>query len=329
MASEEHKRLAQYIKDVHQSLRKSTLKLGAEAAWQIHCENFDTLLKYAHCMEKLATTHWENNCVSDTSEATSRIKWVVDFCHDYFINKGHLKYTERDTNIAQKIDVQIEEEEIFTTPLKLIDVGSCYNPFRVYDIFDVLAVDLYPANSSVFRCDFLNVNIYKQNKFSESTVTELSENTFNIVTFCFLLEYIPSSELRIAACEKAYKLLKPGGVLIVTTPDSKHVGANSKIIKCWRYTLAHIGFNRIKYEKLRYMHCMVFRKTLNKEIAIRWAKLYKEPYMEYAIHIPQDSNNCTDKNCTTDASNNESGVNDFQELPFNPVEEQTTSKKSN
>lgn len=314
MASEEHKLLSQYIKDVHLSLRKSTLKLGADTAWQNHCNSEEILSKYAQYMQKLATTHWETNCNSETSEATSRIKWVVEFCYDYFINSNFMKYREKELLISQKIELPVDVEESFPDPIKMLDVGSCYNPFKVYDIFDVLAIDLCPANTSVLQCDFLNVNIGTCNFIEETITTQLQEESFDVVTFCFLLEYIPSSELRILACEKAYRLLKPGGLLIINTPDSKHVGANSKIIKCWRYTLAHIGFNRIKYEKAKFMHCMAFRKSLNKEIAKRWAILYKESYMKYAIHIPQDFNVIEEVfNAAIDKDN---VAEDFQELPF-------------
>ncbi|CAH0677777.1 unnamed protein product [Spodoptera exigua] len=269
-------------------------------------------------MQKLATTHWETNCNSDTSEATSRIKWAVDFCNEYFNNHLYKKYRDKEILISQNIGLQVDLEESFSDPIKLLDVGSCYNPFNVYKIFDVLAIDLYPANSSVLKCDFLNVDIGNCHLINESSATQLQKESFDVITFCFLLEYIPSSELRISACENAYKLLKPGGILIINTPDSKHVGANSKIMKCWRYTLAQIGFNRIKYEKAKFMHCMAFRKSLKKEIAQRWALLYKEPYMEYAIHIPQDSNvieeafDVTQPNKDTVLHN----LTNLQELPF-------------
>ncbi|CAG5046228.1 unnamed protein product [Parnassius apollo] len=186
MANEEHKLLAQYIKEVHASLRKDSYKIGVQKAWQEHCKNEKVLSAYAKCMEQLATIHWE--------------------------------------------------------------------------------------------------------------------------------------KLRIEACKRAYYVLKPGGLLIINTPDSKHVGANSKLMKCWRYTLACLGFSRIKYEKFKHMHCLAFRKSLDKEIPRRWVKLCKEPYMEFSLKIPQDflcdgeDENMSDySSCTNCVADMEL----FEELPFN------------
>lgn len=315
MASEEHKSLAHYLKQVHSSLRKASNKFGAEQAWREHCDNKDTLKTYAQCMEKLATTHWTENSNSETSEAVSRIKWNADFCHDYFVNKSYIKYRLKEIDIASKIKMTIATEESFSNPIKLCDVGSCYNPFSIYKFLDVIAIDLCPANNSVYECDFLNVSIGSKLDISEGKVSQLCENYFDAVTFCFLLEYIPSPDLRLKACDNAYRILKPGGLLLINTPDSKHVGANSKIMKCWQFALANIGFSRIKYEKFKHMHCMAFRKNICKDTAVRWANLHRETYMQCAIHIPQDFLKEIEigdySNVKTDVS-----VDDFQELPF-------------
>lgn len=318
MANQDHLLLSQYIKDVHSSLRKTSFKLGAEKAWQEHCKNQGMLVKYADYMQKLATTHWENNCASDKSEASSRIEWAANFCNNYFTTKEYEKYRENDQNIASKINLMNLEitEVTYSDPLKLIDVGSCYNPFKKYENFDVLAIDLCPANISVLQCDFLSVPIGTQTVIEDTKVVKLQENSYDIVTFCFLLEYIPSSDLRISACEKALSLLRPGGLLIVNTPDSKHAGANCKLMKCWRYTLAKIGFNRIKYEKFRHMHCMAFRKSLHKDIAARWAKLHNDLFMKFAIHIPQDFQNNDYEHKDRQQQQCLASKLDFQEMPF-------------
>lgn len=315
MASDEHKSLAHYLKEVHSSLRKASCRLGAEQAWQEHCDKKGILKTYAYCMEKLATTHWTENANSESSKAVSRIKWNADFCHDYFVNKSFLKYRLKEKEIASKINATILQEESFSDPIKLCDVGSCYNPFSIYDFLDVLAIDLFPANNLVYECDFLNVSIGSKLDITDFKVTQLCENYFDVVTFCFVLEYIPSPDLRLKACENAYNILKSGGLLLINTPDSKHVGANSKIMKCWQYTLANIGFSRLKYEKFKHMHCMAFRKAISKDTAVRWASLHRKAFMQYAIYIPQDFV----KEIETEESSNvkiETSVDDFQELPF-------------
>lgn len=317
MANQDHQLLSRFIKDVHTSLRKTSHELGAERAWHEHCKNQSMLEKYADYMQKLATTHWENNCANDTSEASSRIEWAVHYCNNYFINKEYENYRDKEQAIACKIELNLESTETFSEPLKLIDVGSCYNPFRKYDNFNVTAIDLCPANNSVLQCDFLCIPVGNETIIKGPKVVQLQQDSYDIVIFCFLLEYIPSSDLRISACEKALSILRPGGLLIINTPDSKHVGANSKIMKCWRYTLAQIGFNRIKYEKFKHMHCMAFRKSLHKDIAARWAKIHYESFMEFAIHIPQDFHNLdTESNDDQHQSLYSDLIQDFQEMPF-------------
>ncbi|XP_028158620.1 S-adenosylmethionine sensor upstream of mTORC1 [Ostrinia furnacalis] len=314
MASEEHKELASYLKNVHSKLRKASAKNGSDRAWLDHCANKDVLETYAHCMEKLATTHWTTNCASDTSGATSRIQWTADFCFDYFLNEQYMRFKAKERNIAEKNNLVQDEDEHFSNPVHFLDVGSCYNPFKVYEYLNVFAIDLCPANNSVLQCDFLNVLVGAETIINNCEVKQMRSSSFEVVAFCYLLEYIPDSNLRILACQKAYSLLKPGGLLIINTPDSKHVGANSKLMKCWRYTLACIGFMRIKYEKFKHMHCMAFRKTLHKDVAIRWATIHKELGMEYAINIPQDFNEDPDESLLDKGV--QSDIKDFQELPF-------------
>ncbi|XP_046972328.1 S-adenosylmethionine sensor upstream of mTORC1 [Vanessa cardui] len=314
MASEEHKQLAHFLKTVHSTLRSSSAALGSDTAWQNHCSNKDVLHTYAKFMQKLATTHWEENSSDKLNSASSRIKWCADFSYDYFVNKSFEKCSQKEVEIGENNDIRINEKEQFSEPYKLLDVGSCYNPFKIYDFFDVLAIDLCPANEYVMECDFLQVSIGTDTNIVENKVKQLQENNFDIVTFCFLLEYIPTSEMRIKACENAYRLLKIGGLLLISTPDSKHVGANSKLMKCWRHTLANLGFSRIRYEKFRHMHCMAFRKCLNKDIAVRWAVIHKESYMDGSLHIPQDFSNVCKNSINCHEIKVE--VKDFAELPF-------------
>ena len=59
-------------------------------------------------------------------------------------------------------DTGVVEANNITRKIRLLDVGSCYNPFESCSnaaAFSVTALDLCPAKDSVFICDFLKVSI--------------------------------------------------------------------------------------------------------------------------------------------------------------------------
>lgn len=51
------------------------------------------------------------------------------------------------------------ESPDFDRKIRLVDVGSCYNPFKHCTAFDTVALDLCPTDPSVYKCDFLNLEI--------------------------------------------------------------------------------------------------------------------------------------------------------------------------
>ncbi|XP_017772370.1 PREDICTED: probable methyltransferase BTM2 homolog [Nicrophorus vespilloides] len=295
MASTEHLKLSTFIKDVHKRLREDSKSIGPEAAWKKHCEDATTLNQYADSMKELATIHWKQNEDKEKSKAFSRISWIYKQAVGYF-REGGLDYQrdrEKSISIILNIDGSVYKDFENERQLKLLDVGSCYNPFQQFDEFDVLAIDIAPANDNVKKCDFLNIDIVDGSDINTTvdTVISLKNESFAVVVFSLLLEYLPSAEQRLCCCQNAYDLLIPEGILIIITPDAKHVGANAKYMKSWRFVLAKMGFSRIKYEKLTYLHCMVFRKSVNPAVAQRWAKMNEDKNVYDSINIPQDFNN--------------------------------------
>lgn len=292
MASAEHMKLSTLIKSVHSDLRLKSQAIGFQKAWNDHCKNDNLLKEYSDAMRTLATNHWQNN-FTEKSKAFCRVEWIHKYSLYYFFdNEGiseKLRQRQRELEIAEKIDIQIDlafpcSNRFF----KLLDVGSCYNPFSVYDIFEVTAIDIAPASPKVDKMDFLKSVIGSK---LDVNANELPKNYFDIVVFSLLLEYIPCPDLRFECCVKAIELLKPEGLLFIITPDSKHVGANAQLMKSWRHMLAEIGFSRIKYEKLPHIHCIVFRKSIHLRIAERWAILHKNNRIFKEMVIPQDSPN--------------------------------------
>lgn len=288
MACDEHIQLANFIKAVHRNLREETRKFGAEVAWRKHCENATDLNKYASAMKQLATKHWEASYKNEESKTFSRIAWVYDSCKDYFDVKLFVQ-RRKEEEIANKLNLHTSVQICGSVDkIQLLDVGSCYNPFCTFTDFNVTAIDIAPASNDVYTCDFLQVNIGNKMQVTDTTIKVLPKNTFHVIVFSLVLEYLPTAEQRILFCENAYKLLITEGILVIITPDSKHANANTKFVKTWRYLLAQLGFSRITVEKLRHINCMLFRKCLRQEIAQRWAEMHNS-YKEYdSLVIPQD-----------------------------------------
>lgn len=293
MASNKHLMLSEFIKGLHQQLRDDSRKIGSEEAWNKHCSNKEQLQLYAQAMKELAINHWDNN-MCGSSKKVSRIIWVYDVCLDYFWNNKLECYRNKEIEVAQKINVTLDKNQLVAymhQPIKMLDVGSCYNPFSNYkEYFDVLPIDIAPATPDVFQCDFLKVDIDTYTEVNSDEVKKLGRNSFHVIVFSLLLEYLPNPELRLLCCQRAYNLLIHEGLLLIITPDSKHVGANAKLMKSWRFILAKLGLTRICYIKLQHIHCMAFRKSLSNKTAERWAELHQSESFYEEIFIPQDFN---------------------------------------
>ncbi|CAH1107699.1 unnamed protein product [Psylliodes chrysocephalus] len=312
-----HLEVSGFIKKVHEQLREQSKILGIERAWENHCTDSEKLKKYALAMKELATKYWEKS--RDHSSDISRITWVYHACVDYFIT-NIFNIREKELEIARKINknLEISVKSNFNKKLKILDVGSCYNPFREFNIFEVTALDIAPAANDVHKCDFLQVDLGQTLQLQNNEIQQLPGDYFDVVVFSLLLEYLPSPVQRKVACEKAYNLLKSEGLLLVITPDSNHVGSNAKYIKSWRFVISNMGFSRIKYEKLKHIHCMAFRKSINKEIPKRWADIHKNEQVFDEIFIPQDFKQIPENNeyISSAKFETEGIVKVNKELPF-------------
>lgn len=321
MASNEQIQLSNFLKAVHRNLREETRKFGAAEAWQRHCANEADLCKYALAMKELATKYWDVNCKKEGSKAHSRIVWVYETCREYF-NISIVLQRKKELALAHKLNINVFDNLLTNVEIiQLLDVGSCYNPFAVFSDLIVTAIDIAPATTDVYKCDFLNVNISNMILVADAEIKSLPINTFHVVVFSLVLEYLPTAEQRLLFCKKAYELLMTEGILIIITPDSKHANANMKFMKTWRYFLAQLGFSRIKLHKLSHINCMVFRKCIKLEIVQRWAEIHSS-YKEYdSFVIPQDFNRCSNnyrepvlRHCKD--NDNGSSMLLFTELPY-------------
>ncbi|EDW59978.1 S-adenosylmethionine sensor upstream of mTORC1 [Drosophila virilis] len=298
MATEEHQRLANIVKSCHDSLRQLTKLYGAERAWQEHTgpHNAKKLAEYADAMQQLAGI-WESNTNKTELQARSRIKWTIDYITKYFYTEGiYLQKRQREQRLLASYNELADSECAYMDEppdrVRLLDVGSCFNPFGNIPHLEVTAIDLCPAPGAlVLQGDFLTVDVdatLKQPEISNQSVKKLPAGYYHCVIFSLLLEYMPSAEQRLLCCQKAYELLGPEGILVIITPDSQHVGKNASIMKNWRFALAKLGLLRVRFEKLPHITCMVFRRAISQHLSQHWASVHREEGICETIRIPQD-----------------------------------------
>lgn len=198
----EGKRLAEVVRRTHKHLRKQ-YKLGEDAAqvWKQHTQHEEDLQTYANAMHTLATQHWE----ARQQVNTSRVIWIHSAIMEYFQGGEMQRTTEKEMRKIEHLDLKADDSDLangcklpLTSKVRLLDVGSCYNPFLVYDEFDVTAIDLCPAHLSVKRCDFLSLEVCTEVRKEEDIKNSRGSDkcqTTNISPTNILLETNSSSNI--------------------------------------------------------------------------------------------------------------------------------------
>ncbi|GFX01740.1 s-adenosylmethionine sensor upstream of mTORC1 [Trichonephila clavipes] len=337
MDKSEHGSLVNTIQEVHDKLRKSLqISNDPNKVWEEHVkEEEDLRNKYAKAMLELATKVWDGK--------ECRIEWSYKTCIDYFFCGGMERFLTREEKIRELESLspssrkkRIKELEvlkekkitgfsntailikkqylIINEKLKLLDIGSCFNPFSKFPEFSCTALDLTPATEDVLQCDFLHLKVQKTIDDENISKINFYEESFDVVVMSLVLEYLPASEQRAAFCFKAWQLLKQYGLCIIITPDSKSVHCNAPMIKSWKVALEKIGFKRVKYDKLTHLQCMAFAKVCRfSEIDITTCKSVAD-----LLYIRQDFKSYDEDLPPTDDRSEEENQNicdQFLELP--------------
>lgn len=127
---------------------------SASAVWQDHVQDRHGLRTYSSAMKRLATGPWAGR------EDGGRIEWCVATCQEYFSSRLEqllLKDLRRmDHSMPTCVPSSLlphspEEVRAVVSAVqggkrwRLLDVGSCYNPFLDWPQFEVTAVDIAPA----------------------------------------------------------------------------------------------------------------------------------------------------------------------------------------
>eukprot|EP01031_Cornospumella_fuschlensis_P025373 gene25373-30639_t len=157
--------------------------------------------------------------------------WMKGFMIKYFKHGGAAKYFLRSTKMPSCRD--LEKDVLQGRKIKVLDVGSCYNPLAspidgdkgedgkdsADCALDVTAVDLCPAHPSVLKCDFLAVGVHDPVTggsdviVGEEGVISLPMHSYDAVTMSLVLSYLPNPEARSCMIQKARALLRPAAGL--------------------------------------------------------------------------------------------------------------------
>ncbi|KAM4601855.1 S-adenosylmethionine sensor upstream of mTORC1 isoform 3-T3 [Polymixia lowei] len=269
--------------------------------WREHCEDEQTLSEYALAMKNLADNHWAKN-----SEGEGRIEWCRSVCQEYFLDGGIKRMLEKDEKSA-RLAVGLTAAALSAQPystipssishlgkMRLLDVGSCFNPFLKFDEFLTVGIDIVPAVESVYKCDFLNLQLQQPLQLAgdaveaflshlHNPIDTLPAQLFHVVVFSLLLSYFPSPYQRWICCKKAHELLELHGLLLIITPDSSHQNRHALMMRSWRVAVESLGFKRYKYVKFSHMHLIAFRKVSLATSTDLVSRNYPE-----MLYIPQD-----------------------------------------
>ncbi|KAM6960687.1 S-adenosylmethionine sensor upstream of mTORC1 [Aplochiton taeniatus] len=306
----EQEKLSGVLKDVHKKLRRKCRDGGDfDAIWQEHCEDEQTLATYALAMKNLADNYWAKSC-----EGQGRIEWCHSVCQQYFLQGGMERMLQKDekrARLATLLTAATSGQPCSTISssmskmgkIRLLDVGSCYNPFLTFEEFLTVGIDIVPAVESVYKCDFLNLQLQKPLQPSHcseegfvhqlhSPIHTLPAHLFHVVVFSLLLSYFPSPNQRWLCCKKAQELLELNGLLLIITPDSSHENRHALMMRSWRLAVESLGFRRYKYIKSSHMHLIAFRKVSLATTSDLMSSNYSE-----MLYIPQDFQSNEEEDC--------------------------------
>ena len=125
-----------------------------DKVWREHVQDGTSLASYSEAMRALATGPWKEG-----GTACDRIGWCVQTCSEYVdrrLEELLMKDLRRMSHDAATVvehsllpssssSVRALVQSLRERPLRLLDVGSCYNPFLSFRQFQVTAIDIAPA----------------------------------------------------------------------------------------------------------------------------------------------------------------------------------------
>lgn len=258
------------VKVQHKKLRTKFLKnpKNSKLIWEQVLKNADNLKEYASAMDILSR-NWATE-----GDGISRIEWAKNWTLKWF-NEKRSKVIRRN----EFTNTEIKFEDCSTPKLKILDVGSCNGLFgeeveKSSDRFEIYSIDIAPANEKVIYSDFSDTNLFERKSEENETkvkTMEFIENSFDQVSFLYLLSYMPDPILRFQSIINALKLLRIGGQLLIATPDSANQNKHQFWMRDWFDSLDKLGFRKHSYSKEKHFHglCLYKYKNISDDIDLK------------------------------------------------------------
>ena len=241
--------------------------------WKTSVSDYSTLQAYADAANRMGEKDWVirgNNWMKEMA-INFFLKGYAKSSYVKSIKKGHYEKNKRAIS-KEDLDILLQPLRNLTENIlkgneliRVIDVGSCYNPFANVEEFDVIALDLCPISGKpVFHCDFLNLEIGDRNslpiitKSGTSDINSSHDDTFSdisklrkplsdyrlnalpresgdVICMSLVLSYLPTPLMRLQMILKAHQLLSTidpnqnvlrTGILLIIEKDSIMHGSN-------------------------------------------------------------------------------------------------------
>jgi len=209
-------------------------KRVSEEVWETAISDESALKKYASAAQVMGSKEWVKtgnrwieNYIVNYYRGDGALRCILKRIKSAYFRVHNQRLPENELKIA--IDFIAGLRNKGESKIRVLDVGSCYNPFQgcpSSSYFDVTAIDLYPAHPSVLKCDFLSLNVTQPGHESymsgedkkgleatnvrnmEPVLTELPGASFDAVVMSLVLSYLPTEDMRAAMIRKARALLK-------------------------------------------------------------------------------------------------------------------------
>ncbi|KAG5182079.1 hypothetical protein JKP88DRAFT_319744, partial [Tribonema minus] len=247
------------------------------------------LEKYAASMAVLSERRW----------VASGYKWAAEHCRWHMGGPGEARAIKRAARQHYFLSTGTvmprqgpEEEELLRQmgaylggkqgdsagPIRLLDIGSCTNPFSRMEGFEVTALDLCPGHPSVYQQSLHTPPPgAAAASAAQQRLVSLPAGHFDAAVMSLVLSYMPLPTQRAAMVSKARALLstpaaceEPGrewlrrgaGRLLIIEPYSTATGGrrlcNLPALQQWCAAIESMGFKFEEYKFLGRSHALAF-----------------------------------------------------------------------